>query len=133
MNHQPIMSFYGIKNTQPALQARIKCAATFRGIIIFDRNLNDLLPFFYTQREVKRRYFENRTILPLKTNNKIVPLLLAENGLSVGAVTRQKNSHLVGYFVFPRHNHSNEVMEFLRYVNYWLNKELLLDKMSILK
>ena len=61
---------------------------------------------------VKRRYFERRTILPLKSNNKIVPLLLTEKGLSIGTIDRQENYCLIGYFVYPKHNHSNEVTLF---------------------
>ena len=79
--NESVISFYAVQSNNPIVnnvQSLMKNNVAFNGIMYLERDLQSVMPLFYSQSEIRQKYSDDKSILPLKGNFKLIPFFLCE-------------------------------------------------------
>ena len=148
---QAVISFYAIRNHDPLIsnvQSLIKNNTAFNGIMYLERDLLSVMPLFYSQAEIIQKYQNDKSILPLKGNFKLVPFFVCERDkklisfINGSSTTKERTLHigskipdffhyqLLGYFAINRTQFNNKTVEILDLARTVLLREFKLKSLD---
>lgn len=149
--NESVISFYAVQSNNPTVnnvQSLMKNNVAFNGIMYLERDLQSVMPLFYSQSEIRQKYSDDKNILPLKGNFKLIPFFLCEKNkemisfINGSSTIKERTLHfgskvpefdcyqLLGYFAVSREHFSENTLEILELAKNVLLREFKLKSLD---